>query len=83
MDKILKEKLIKIAREKQTKNDPSHDFQHIFRVFNLALQIGNKENADMDILIPAALFHDIIVYKKIIQAVRTRRMKALNLPKEL
>ncbi len=64
MEKILKEKLISIAREKQTKNDPSHDFQHVFRVFNLALQIGKKENADLDILIPAALFHDIVMYGK-------------------
>jgi len=64
MNKTLKEKLITISRERQTKNDPSHDFQHVFRVLNLALKIGKKEKADLDILIPAALFHDIIVYQK-------------------
>lgn len=64
MNEESKKQLMKIARERQTKDDPSHDFQHVFRVFNLALQIGKKEKADLDILIPAALFHDIIVYRK-------------------
>ncbi|MCL4551876.1 MAG: HD domain-containing protein [Bacteroidetes bacterium] len=64
MNREIKNKLIEIAREKQTRNDPSHDFQHIFRVFNLALEIGKEEKADLDVLIPAALFHDVIVYRK-------------------
>lgn len=64
MDKELKEKLISIARQKQTKNDPSHDFQHVLRVLNLAMRIGKEEKADLDILIPAVLFHDIIMYGK-------------------
>ena len=64
MNDSLKEKLVKIAEERQTKDDPSHDFQHIFRVYNLAMQIGKKEKADLDILIPAALFHDTVVYMK-------------------
>lgn len=64
MIRLMQEKLIKIAREKQTKSDPSHDFQHIIRVLSLALEIGRNEGADPDILIPAALFHDIIVYRK-------------------
>lgn len=64
MDHQMQEQLIEIVREKQAKEDPSHDFQHVFRVFNLALQIGRKEKADLDILVPAALFHDIVVYRK-------------------
>lgn len=64
MKKFLEEKLFKIAGEKQTKADPSHDFQHVLRVFNLAKRIGRPEKADPDILIPAALFHDIVVYRK-------------------
>ncbi len=60
----LKEKLIKIAEERQVKNDPSHDFQHVLRVLNLAIKIGKSVKADEDIIIPAALFHDTIVYKK-------------------
>lgn len=64
MNLNLKRKLLKITQVLQTKTDPSHDFQHILRVTNMAEIIGKKEKADMDILIPAALFHDIIVYKK-------------------
>ena len=64
MNRATKEKLIKIARKKYAKNDPSHDFQHALRVCNLVCEIGKQESADLDILIPAALFHDAIVYKK-------------------
>lgn len=64
MNNSLKQKLLKLAEEKQTKTDPSHDFQHVLRVFNLALKIGKREQADSDVLIPAALFHDIVVYRK-------------------
>lgn len=64
MNKIIEEKLIKIMKGKQTKADPSHDFHHVYRVLKLAQKIGKKEKADFDILTPAALFHDIIVYRK-------------------
>lgn len=33
MDKILKEKLIKLAQKNQTQDDPSHDFQHVSTSF--------------------------------------------------
>ncbi|MCL4383284.1 HD domain-containing protein [Candidatus Marsarchaeota archaeon] len=62
MNKTLKNRLITIAK-KNIKNDISHDFSHAYRVLQLSEKIGNIENADMDILIPAALFHDIKVYK--------------------
>ncbi len=57
-------KLKAIAKKRQTKEDPSHDFQHILRVLNLAIKIGKSVKADLDIIIPAALFHDIVVYRK-------------------
>lgn len=37
----------------------SHGFDHSIRVTALCWQIGEAEKANMDILIPAALFHDI------------------------
>lgn len=64
MKSALKNKLIAIARKRQTKTDQSHDFQHILRTLNLAEKIGRVEKADLDIIIPAALFHDIVVYPK-------------------
>ena len=64
MTKDLRAKLFKIAEDRQSKTDPSHDFQHIQRVLNLAVKIGKSVKADLDVLIPAALFHDIVVYQK-------------------
>jgi uncharacterized protein len=64
MKETIKNKLILIAKSKQIKSDPSHDFQHIVRVTNLAIKISEKVGADLDIIIPAALFHDTIVYRK-------------------
>ena len=44
--------------------DPAHDFHHIMRVYRNAELIGKKEGADMEVLLAAALLHDIIVYPK-------------------
>ncbi len=51
----LKEK----ARKFYKNFEPSHDFSHVERVKKMALRIGKDENADLDILRTAALFHDI------------------------
>lgn len=64
MNSTLRENLILIANKYANKNDPSHDINHLIRILALAERIGKKEKADMDIIVPAALFHDIIVYKK-------------------
>lgn len=64
MNKKLKIELFAAAEDQQTKSDPSHDFEHIKRVCNMALKIAEIENADIDIILPAALFHDAIVYPK-------------------
>jgi uncharacterized protein len=37
----------------------AHGFDHTLRVVRLAEEIGAREGADMAILIPAAIFHDI------------------------
>lgn len=44
--------------------DPGHDYSHVIRVFKTAEQIGREEGADMEVLLAAALLHDIIVYPK-------------------
>ncbi len=44
--------------------DPAHDFQHIMRVYKNAELIGRSEGADMEVLLPAALLHDLVVYPK-------------------
>ena len=44
--------------------DPAHDFQHIMRVYKNTEAIGCREGADMEIILPAALLHDLVVYPK-------------------
>lgn len=64
MNKLLKVQLIGIAKEKMPKDDPSHDINHALRVLAISEKIATAENADFDIVIPSALFHDIISYPK-------------------
>jgi uncharacterized protein len=44
--------------------DPGHDFEHVMRVYRNAQAIGRKEGADMQVLLAAALLHDLVVYPK-------------------
>ncbi|MDD4151952.1 MAG: HD domain-containing protein, partial [Candidatus Gracilibacteria bacterium] len=44
-------------------NDSAHDWWHIFRVWNLAKNIGKNENVDMFVVELGALLHDIADYK--------------------
>lgn len=64
MNKNLKTKLIAISRELVSKEDPAHDFLHHERVLALAVRIAKAEKADLDIIVPAALFHDAVNYPK-------------------
>jgi len=64
MNSELKNQLIKIAKEKIPDTDVSHDFEHALRVLSNAERITKEENGDFDIIVPAALFHDLIVYPK-------------------
>ena len=64
MNKKLRGNLIEIARKKIESHDPSHDFLHASRVLLMAEKIAIIENADMDIIIPAALFHDVKNFPK-------------------
>jgi uncharacterized protein len=51
-------KIIEIVQDKLTCS--AHNLDHVFRVYNLCLLIAKHEkNVDLEILIPAALLHDI------------------------
>lgn len=52
------EELKKIVEE-YIKPFGAHDFEHTLRVYETCLYIGSKKGADMSILLPAALLHDI------------------------
>jgi uncharacterized protein len=60
MHEMIKRKVERILEGR----DPAHDFHHIMRVYKNAKLIGQHEGADMDVLLPAVLLHDIIVYPK-------------------
>jgi uncharacterized protein len=64
MNKLLKEQLIGIAKEKMPKDDPSHDIHHALRVLAISEKIATAEKADFDIIVPSAVFHDVISYPK-------------------
>ncbi len=51
--------LMKITREKMKHHGSAHDFSHVMRVYRLAERIGRREKADMSVLLPAVLLHDI------------------------
>lgn len=57
-------KIKKRTRKVLEGRDPAHDFQHIMRVYKNTEMIGRREGADMEILLPAALLHDLVVYPK-------------------
>ncbi|MFA6460987.1 MAG: HD domain-containing protein [Candidatus Woesearchaeota archaeon] len=62
--KRLREKMIEEARRVIKDNDPSHDFDHALRVLGNAEYIAKTEGGDLRIIIPAALFHDVVNYAK-------------------
>jgi uncharacterized protein len=64
MDINLKNILIEIAENNIKTEDPSHDICHAIRVLKNAEYISSKEGGDLDVIVPAALFHDIICYPK-------------------
>lgn len=47
------------ARKWYPGTDPVHGFDHIQRVYAMAQRIGTAEGADMEIVLAAALLHDI------------------------
>lgn len=56
--------LVQEARKRISDDDPSHDFLHALRVLALAERIGREEGGDLDIIVPAALFHDAVNWPK-------------------
>jgi uncharacterized protein len=60
MQEIIKREAKKILSGR----DPAHDFYHIMRVYKNAEMIGPPEGSNMDILLPAVLLHDLVIYPK-------------------
>jgi uncharacterized protein len=48
------------ALELYPATDPSHDVMHIHRVVHAALRLAESEGADINVVLPAAYFHDFV-----------------------
>jgi uncharacterized protein len=47
-----------------TGDDPAHDILHFKRVVKLAEKLAAEEDADMDVVLPAAWMHDFVIVPK-------------------
>jgi uncharacterized protein len=73
--------------------DSAHDFSHILRVYKSAKKIGKAEGADMQVLLYAALLHDVGAESKLYGAsaesdalrlgIAEEFLKKKNLPEDL
>ncbi len=60
----LRKGLIAEAGKVISDSDPSHDLSHALRVLGNAEYIARLEGGDLEVIIPAALFHDAVTYPK-------------------
>jgi uncharacterized protein len=54
------DQLLKKAEVFYQNGDPGHDMAHVKRVMALARRIGHSEGANLEILLPAAILHDVV-----------------------
>ncbi|MBX4191903.1 HD domain-containing protein [Candidatus Parcubacteria bacterium] len=57
------DKTVEFVKEKMKSTDGGHDWWHIYRVWQNAKHIGEKEGGDMEVIEFAALLHDIADWK--------------------
>lgn len=60
---LILSKTEEFVRQKLEGDGTGHDWWHIHRVRNIALRLGNEENADLFVVELAALLHDIADHK--------------------
>lgn len=53
-------RLLAMIEPRYAHGDPAHDLAHILRVKKTCEALGRAAGADLDVLIPAALLHDIV-----------------------
>ncbi len=51
--------VIKEIVKKELSQCPAHNFDHVMRVYNLAVRIAKSENVDLEVIEAAAILHDI------------------------
>lgn len=68
MEEIIAETTLEDLKVLYDTADSAHDFSHIMRVYVSAQKIGKAEGADMQVLLYAALLHDVGAESKISSA---------------
>jgi uncharacterized protein len=64
VDQSLTDRLRSVAESRCTGIGPAHDFLHVLRVTETARRIGLIESADLHVVVPAALLHELFNYPK-------------------
>jgi uncharacterized protein len=64
MQNTLTRRLCELVQSRCARNGPAHDFLHVMRVAENARRIGVVESADLDVVLPAALLHELFNYPK-------------------
>jgi uncharacterized protein len=64
MDRPLIRALRDLAHTRSAHNGPAHDFLHVMRVAANVSQIGLAEGANLAVVLPAALLHELFNYPK-------------------
>jgi len=54
------ERLIVVTRGRYASDDPGHDWTHVERVVRSCQELGGVAGADLSLLVPAALLHDVV-----------------------
>jgi len=56
---------VKEVVKKELQYCPAHNFDHVMRVYNMAVRLAKKENVDLEIVKLGALLHDIAGKKEL------------------
>ncbi len=60
----IQSELFKEVEKRMKNNDSAHDFEHVLRVYENAKRICKSEKVDSRLVLTAALFHDIVSFRK-------------------
>ncbi|MBC7713211.1 MAG: HD domain-containing protein [Rhizobacter sp.] len=55
-EEIFSEKILQVLGTK----DPAHDLAHVKRVVSVAKKLAGEENANLEVVVPAAWLHDLV-----------------------